>query len=84
MTRRSWVIRAVPAAAITRAPGDRREEQRHGQRQAQVRAQETDVHSVRVLDDENQHHDEDGDADDQPGAHAADPGVPIGPSASAR
>jgi hypothetical protein len=52
------------------------EKQRHGQREAQVRAQEADVHGVRILDDEDQHHDEDDETHDQAGAHAAYPGVP--------
>lgn len=58
MIMRSLVIRAVRAAAVISA-GDGAEQQRHGQRKAQVRAQEADVHGVRVLDDQDQYHDED-------------------------
>jgi hypothetical protein len=71
MIRRDWVIGAVPAAVIISAPRDGCEQERHGQRQAQVHAQEADVDGVRVLDHEDQHHDEGGGARDQRDAHAA-------------
>jgi len=51
------------------------EQQRHGERQVQVGAKEGDADRMRVLDDEDQHHDEDRDARNERDAHAADPGA---------
>jgi hypothetical protein len=53
MVWRSWVIRVVPAAAMISAPTIAGEQQRHGQRQLHVRAEEGDGDGVRVLDDED-------------------------------
>jgi len=53
------------------------EKQRHGQREAQVRAQEADVHGMCILDDKDQHHDEADETRDQAGAHVADPGTRV-------
>ena len=54
---------------------DRGQQEGHGQREAQVSAEEADVHGVRVLDDEDHHYGEDGDTRDEPGAQATGPRV---------
>jgi hypothetical protein len=72
MVCRSWVIRAGPAAAISRAPAmTARSKARPGK--DKVNSQEADARGVRVLDDEDHCHSEGREARDQPG------GPPDGP-----
>jgi len=49
VVRRSWVIRAVPAAAMTSAPAMAAISRATARGQAGVRAEEADVHGVGVL-----------------------------------
>jgi molybdenum cofactor guanylyltransferase len=54
-------------------PGDGGQQQRDGQGYPPVSAEEGNGHGVRVLDDEDEHHDEDEGARDQRGPRGADP-----------
>ena len=62
-----------PGGGHDQRPGDGGKQQRHGQGYAPVSAEERDGHRVRVLDDEDEHHDEDEGARDHRGAGRADP-----------
>jgi molybdenum cofactor guanylyltransferase len=62
-----------PGDGHDEGPGDGGQQQRHGQGDPPVSAEEGDGHRVRVLDDEDEHHDEDEGARDQRDPRGADP-----------
>jgi molybdenum cofactor guanylyltransferase len=62
-----------PRGGHDEGPGDGGQQQRDGQGDPQVSAEEGDGHRVRVLDDEDENHDEDEGARDQRGTRRADP-----------
>ncbi len=84
MARRSWVIRPVPAAAISRGPGDGGQQQGDPDRQPHLGAQEAELHGLRVLRDEDHQHDQGEHPGDQGSADAADPGAQYGAVRSGR
>jgi molybdopterin-guanine dinucleotide biosynthesis protein A len=62
-----------PRGGHDKGPGDGGQQQRDGQGYPPVSAEEGDGDGVRVLDDEDEHHDEDEGARDQRGTRGADP-----------